>query len=515
MIDQRRLSVVNVRNDGNIAYIIPCLHRLLSIHRSRQKKATSDWGFTSEVIAILNMHKNPYNFNGGRILSSDAVATQKTPDIGNITSTKGKSGLSVVILAVIIVSALLALHPAGIFGIRLYAGVFLLASAIYLLLVRTILRTNVAERTVLFLVVISVVLRASFLFSIPLGSDDIYRYLWDGKVQAAGIDPYRYPPDAPELQSLKSGALPGLVNHPEMKTVYFPYSQYLFRCSHFLSGEAVWGFKLLLLAAEILTIIALWRLTAIMALPRANVLLYALCPLPVIQFAYDGHLDGIGMPLLAFAVLMHMSQRRFGSMLLLGLSMGIKPVALVLVPIFALQEQKLSRRIIMMGVPIVAFGIQFIPYINSPGMFEGLLKFSRHWTFNGVAFELVNAIVADNFPSRMICAGLLLLSLLAVYIIRLRPITRMYLAVLALLLFSPVVHPWYICWLAVFLPMVFRWSGVLYAATASLTVLTIISYQLTGVWQQHPLVLAAEYLPVLILLGTELTRLQKAGEASP
>jgi hypothetical protein len=41
----------------------------------------------------------------------------------------------------------------------------------------------------------------------PRSSDDLYRYLWDGRVQAAGINPYRYVPAAPELAGLRDDVL--------------------------------------------------------------------------------------------------------------------------------------------------------------------------------------------------------------------------------------------------------------------------------------------------------------------
>ena len=81
---------------------------------------------------------------------------------------------------------------------------------------------------------------------------------------------------------------------------------------------------------------------------------------------------------------------------------------------------------------------------------------------------------------------------------------KTYYAILALLLLSPVVHPWYVGWLAVLLPLVPRWSGIVYAGTVSLTGFTVLQYASTGVWNEYPAALALEYLPILILLILEL-----------
>jgi hypothetical protein len=73
-----------------------------------------------------------------------------------------------------------------------------------------------------------------------------------------------------------------------------------------------------------------------------------------------------------------------------------------------------------------------------------------------------------------------------------------------MLIFSPVVHPWYIGWLIILLPVAPRPSGIFYAALGSLTAITIMNYQLYGVWKEYSPALIAEYLPVIVLLVREL-----------
>jgi hypothetical protein len=84
------------------------------------------------------------------------------------------------------------------------------------------------------------------------------------------------------------------------------------------------------------------------------------------------------------------------------------------------------------------------------------------------------------------------------------PLDAFYFSVLLLLILSPVVHPWYVSWLAVLLPFARRWSGIVYAASISFTVYTIVDYKLHGIWDQSPLILALEYIPVIILMFLEL-----------
>src|SRR5258707_730254 len=98
-------------------------------------------------------------------------------------------------------------------------------------------------------------------FAPPRSSDDMYRYVWDGRVQAAGIDPYRYPPGAPELAGQRDLGLwpatsswcvrpgdvdpapgqalaPGctLVNRPAGHPIYPPVAGAPFWLAHRLAG---------------------------------------------------------------------------------------------------------------------------------------------------------------------------------------------------------------------------------------------------------------------------------------
>src|SRR5690242_17050964 len=100
--------------------------------------------------------------------------------------------------------ALIGLYRAGLGasgdgGIRFFMTVAFIQSAIYLAAAWIVMRARASNSIVLIAIAFAVVFRLSILFAPPYLSDDIYRYVWDGRVQAAGINPYRYIPAAPEL----------------------------------------------------------------------------------------------------------------------------------------------------------------------------------------------------------------------------------------------------------------------------------------------------------------------------
>ena len=87
--------------------------------------------------------------------------------------------------------------------------------------------------------------------SAPEMSDDIYRYIWDGKLQCVGVNPYTYAPDDPDLKAYHSESLPSLVNFPHIKTIYPPAAQLVFRLSYMVFGEGVTGMKFLFILFQL------------------------------------------------------------------------------------------------------------------------------------------------------------------------------------------------------------------------------------------------------------------------
>ena len=411
-----------------------------------------------------------------------------------------------------------------------YAALFIATSAFFLALVPALLRVRLTPRELGALLVLLVAARTALLPVVPVGSDDVYRYVWDGKVQAAGISPYAFTPEAPELQWLHSETVPRLVNHPDLLTPYFPFAQWLFRLAYAMSGEALWGIKILILIAEVLSIVGLvillrecgahggapsWaRATEGPRAPVERVLLYAAAPLALFEFAVDAHVDALGFPFLVFGLLFFLRGRTAVGLVLLGLSMSIKPTPVVVLPFLLLVARGWLARTAVVAVPALVLGLQFVPYLGDRHLFDGLFRLARDWMFNGSIFSLVFAVLPDNQQARLVCAGLLAVTLAGLWVWTIRqregdgrvPVRAALgagvLAVLLLLLFSPVVHPWYVGWLAVLLPIVPLPSGLALVGTVSLASLTVVTYQASGVWIDYPLVRLAVYAPVFVLLLT-------------
>jgi alpha-1,6-mannosyltransferase len=421
--------------------------------------------------------------------------------------------------AVLLAAVLLSLRLLPFTPIIKYAAIFISSSLLYWFVCWQALRAErggeAATRGLVLLLALFVLVRMNFLGMDPLGSDDVYRYVWDGRVQTAGINPYRYAPNDETLSNLHTDRLPSLVNHPDMKTIYFPVNEWIFYVGYHLSGENVWGFQLLVLLAETLTIIGLFLLMrelgnnarrGELSHSRWWVLIYAANPLVILQFSLDAHVDAFGLPFLIFGLLLCYRNRTTVALVLLGLSLLVKPVALVILPILFLHERGIINKARVVALPSAVLLIPFIPYTFNANPFEALVTFSKHWFFNGALFSVLFPLFSDNQTTRLWCFAFLALSLIVLYLSKKPMHEKIVFAVLLLLLCSPVVHPWYVAWMIVLLPLSPISSGLAFAGTASLPSITYVTYQLQGVWKDYPLVLVLEYVPVVTLLVFDLFR---------
>lgn len=140
-----------------------------------------------------------------------------------------------------------------------------------------------------------VLLPASFAFS-----DDIFRYVWDGRVSAAGIDPYRYPPGDAALSGLRDEAIWPHVNAKEQPSPYPPMLETTFAAVYRLVPESLLAMKVAMVALNLgvvgLLLLMLWRTGQ----PLFLAMIYAWNPQVIFQVGFSGHNE----PLLLFWLLL-------------------------------------------------------------------------------------------------------------------------------------------------------------------------------------------------------------------
>lgn len=192
-----------------------------------------------------------------------------------------------------------------------FLGLLALGLVLYLVSVKLILRAPPSVPAVWIVLGIAALMRSVFLPAPPLLSTDIYRYVWDGQVQAAGINPYRYVPADPALSPLRDAEIYPKINRAEYaRTIYPPTAQVVFAAVGRVTGS-VMGMKAVMLAFEGIAILALVQVLRLFGLPRERLLIYAWNPLPLWSFACDGHVDAIAVGFVGLALLAR-TQRRYG-----------------------------------------------------------------------------------------------------------------------------------------------------------------------------------------------------------
>ena len=216
---------------------------------------------------------------------------------------------------VLFVLAALSLHlPGSIWAGTLLrkntiVALLLAATVLYFLAVSLVLRA-LPDRSILWLVLgVAFAMRAALLVSPPFMSSDIYRYVWDGRVQAAGINPYRYVPADPALAGLRDSAIyPNINRAAYAHTIYPPAAQAIFAAVGRVS-QTVWATKLALLLLEAAGMAAMLGVLRIAGLPSARLLIYAWNPLAAWGVAGDGHIDGAAIGFLGLALLARVTRR--------------------------------------------------------------------------------------------------------------------------------------------------------------------------------------------------------------
>jgi alpha-1,6-mannosyltransferase len=209
----------------------------------------------------------------------------------------------------------------------------LAASAVlYLLAVAVVLRRPTASGSVLIVLGVAVAMRLVVLFPQPFLSSDMYRYVWDGRVQVAGINPYRYVPADPALQSLRDEAIYPHINRAEVApTIYPPFAQLVFHAVALIS-PTILAFKLVMVLFEALACWAMLVVLDLARLPRERVLIYAWNPLAVWAFAGNGHVDAIAIGLLAVVLLLRALRRDGWAGAAFGAAILVKFLPLAMAP---------------------------------------------------------------------------------------------------------------------------------------------------------------------------------------
>ena len=354
------------------------------------------------------------------------------------------------------------------FGSWWFRGAIAASVPVYFLACRAVLQAD--RKHALWLVLgVAVVLRAALLLGPPLLSSDVYRYVWDGRVQQAGINPYLYLPVDPALASLRDKAIYPHINRADYApTIYPPAAQVIFAAVSGISDSVI-AMKAAMVAFEALAIFCLVRLLVMLKRPPAQVLIYAWNPVALWEFAGNGHVDAAAIGCVALALLWRASGRRMG---LAGLALGAATLIKFLPAVLAAALWRNGRPGIRLALGCLAVagglygtyalwgdaGARVLGFLGSYGDEEGLASGSGLWALAGLGMLADLPSWAPRFY--LAATAVLLVGLGAWIAFRPRPqagspadITRIcadaaLLGIVVMTALSPH-YAWYFAWLAV------------------------------------------------------------------
>jgi alpha-1,6-mannosyltransferase len=228
----------------------------------------------------------------------------------------------------------------------------------------TIAAASVAERApttrALWLILgLAIALRGFVLLFEPLLSSDIYRYIWDGKVQAAGINPYRYFPAQDALAALRDATIFPRINRADYAvTIYPPVGEFFFLLVTRLGANTT-VMRLALLGCEAVSVAVILLLLKRMRRPLTRVVAYVWHPLPIWEIANSGHVDALMVSLMLLGLWIALSGRALRGAVVIALATLVKPFA---APALAVIWRPWDWK--MPLVVIATIALCYLPYLS-------------------------------------------------------------------------------------------------------------------------------------------------------
>jgi hypothetical protein len=245
----------------------------------------------------------------------------------------------------------------------------------------------VPERTGLIIVLgFALAMRLVLVGTEPLLSTDLYRYVWDGRVQGAGINPYTYVPADPALAALRDAAIYPHINRADYAVTAYPPAAEMFFFLVTRLGETVTVMRLAMVACEVAIIAVLIDLLRRRARAPATVVAYAWHPLAIWEIANNGHVEALMIALMMLAVWLLSCGRRVAGAAADALAVLVKPYAIFVLPVL---WRRWDWRVPLAVIATIA--LCYLPYLGAGKGVFGFLGgyFAEEGLANGEGIWLV------------------------------------------------------------------------------------------------------------------------------
>jgi len=296
------------------------------------------------------------------------------------------------------------------------------------------------RRVMYTVVVIALAMRAILLLAPPSLSDDIYRYRWDGRVQAAGINPYVEPPAATRLAPLRDEYW-NRINYPRIRSIYPPLAQLLFATTY-RAHHSIAAFQLLAALGDLFVLGLIGLLIRQWRQPGWLLALYALHPLPALEFAGSGHYDAWTCAMVLAAILAAERHRHAASTALLAAGVLLKTWPLVFAPLMLRRRPRWH-----LGLFAVMIAGAYAPFASAGfAILQPWFDYTGRWRFNDGLFWALAQGTGAPAAGKAIAAGIGLGLLAWLWHCHADAVRGGYWLLLGFIVLMPTVHPWYLLW---------------------------------------------------------------------
>jgi len=326
-----------------------------------------------------------------------------------------------------------------------------LAGIVYFLAIREFFATPRFPRSVVVIgLVLAAVWHIEFLRLPPGADDDIHRYLWDGRLQRLGYNPYIVVPSDPAVKGLHTPETRNL-NNPDLPSPY-PAGAQLFSRAVTAIHESTFALKVAFVVCELAIVFLLLDVLRCTRQGAHLVLAFAWNPLLAIEVAGSGHIDIVGALLLLVSFAALVRRWRSVAALAFGLAVAVKFLPVVLVPLY---WKRVRIRDAALAAAVV--GLLYVPFLNHGRIPIGSLgTYVQSFRFNGPVFAALDQVAPPQLLAGLaVLVGLVTATWLRSATPEWSPDVFAWdvfvWPMAASLLFAPVVFPWYLLWLLPFL----------------------------------------------------------------
>jgi alpha-1,6-mannosyltransferase len=345
----------------------------------------------------------------------------------------------------------------------------------------------------------------------PYQSEDVYRYIWDARVASKGINPFHFPPNAPELEKLRDSSIYPMINSKPYITAYPPLSQVLFHASYTIFGESVLAMKAVFSLFEFCSLLLVWRMLVLLRHNLQPLYLMAWNPFFIFEFSHSGHSESAMIFLLMLSLYLMYHQRHASALASFAGAVLSKLHPALWFPLYL---RRLGWKATLPGITAgAALALFYFDWGGALKYIISLRLYYRLFEFNAGIHYLLRLVgqvffhqAWDKVTGPYLAALLVGLTILICRKFPLRDIRDLLHAgfwiMTADLCLSTTVHPWYLSWAALALPFfpyafMLYWTGVVF--------LSYLAYAYHPVYE--PLwVLIVEYVPMYALMAWEIYR---------